>query len=218
MLDDVLPGAAPGGSSGSVGGAGGSIEIASATLLESPFVEDRGDGTLEGTAAGADHAERRGGRNVRLVVALAALGAGLAAVVLSRFVFPYFSVNNDEPVYVYQARMLLEGRLTIPVGADTAFFRPWMSGQVGRHLVMVFPPVLPALLATAQLLTGTMRSVLAVGAAAGVILAALLAREITGDRRTAATAAVLLAICPIFLIQSSLFLSYVLALDLEMGT
>jgi hypothetical protein len=218
MLDEVAPGAGHGDTLGAarLSGLPGTVGGAAATL-EKPASRAASSDAVLAAERVVDDAERRRRRTCQLIVALAALGAAVSAVLLSRFVFPYFSVNNDEPVYVYQARMLLEGRLTLPVGADTAFFRPWMSGQVGRHMVMVFPPVLPALLATAQVLTGTMRSALAVGAAAGVVLASLLAREITGDRRTAVTAAVLLAVCPLFVIQSGLFLSYVLALDLEMG-
>jgi hypothetical protein len=151
-----------------------------------------------------------------LVVALLAVGALAASLAVSRLVFPHFSMNNDEPVYVFQARMLLDHRLTLPA-ADAVFFRPWMSGQIGDHLVMVFPPVLPALLALGQLVLGSMAATLGVLAAVGVALVAVLTRQVTGDRRAGLLAPLVLAVCPLFVIQSGLFLSYVLALDLELA-
>ena len=141
----------------------------------------------------------------------------VGSLLISRFVFPHFSTNNDEPVYVVQARMLLEHHLTLPDSPDSQFFRPWMSGRIGDRLVMVFPPVLPALLALGQWLFGSMRVTLALLAAAGVLAAHRLTQELTGDRRAALYAAFILAICPFFLIQSGLFLAYVLALDLELA-
>lgn len=161
---------------------------------------------------------RRTLRRHRLVVAVGAIAlvAGLVSLAVSRLVFPHFSTNNDEPVYVFQARLLLDGHLTLPITADTPFFRPWMSGEVGDRLTMVFPPVFPALLALGQAVAGSMRAVIALLAAAGVVLVAALARQLTGDRRAAAIAALLLAACPLFIVQSGLFLSYVLALDLEL--
>ena len=150
-------------------------------------------------------------------IAACAIGAGIVSLAVSRLVFPHFSTNNDEPVYVFQARLLLDRRLTLPVTPDTPFFRPWMSGEVDHRLTMVFPPVFPALLALGQALVGSMRAVLAVLSMAAVVLVAALARQLTNDRRAAAIAALLLAACPLFIIQSGLFLSYVLALDLELG-
>jgi Dolichyl-phosphate-mannose-protein mannosyltransferase len=158
-------------------------------------------------------------RSVLAVAAVAAVAvaAGVVSLAVSRLVFPHFSTNNDEPVYVFQARLLLDHRLTLPITPDARFFRPWMSGDVGSRLTMVFPPVLPALLALGQAVLGSMRAVLALLAVAAVVLVAAVARLVTNDRRAAAIAALLLASCPLFIVQSGLFLSYVLALDLELG-
>ncbi len=141
----------------------------------------------------------------------------VGSLLISRFVFPHFSTNNDEPVYVVQARMLLEHHLTLPAAPHSEFFRPWMSGRIGDRLVMVFPPVLPALLALGEWLFGSMRVTLALLAAAGVLAVHRLTHELTGDRRAALYAAFILAICPFYLIQSGLFLAYVLAVDLELA-
>ena len=113
-------------------------------------------------------------RRLLLAVGAMALLAGLASLAVSRLVFPHFSTNNDEPVYVFQARLLLQRHLTLPVTVDTPFFRPWMSGEVGDRLTMVFPPVFPALLAVGQAVLGSMRAVLALLAVAGVALVAAL--------------------------------------------
>jgi 4-amino-4-deoxy-L-arabinose transferase-like glycosyltransferase len=150
-------------------------------------------------------------------VAALALAAALGSWLLTGLVFTHFSTNNDEPVYVFQARMLLDHRLTLPVTPDTPWFRPWMSGEVDGRLAMVFPPVLPALLAAGEAVLGSMRLVLAALAGTAVVLIAALARTVTGDRRAGVIAAGLLATCPLFVVQSGLFLSYVLALDLELA-
>ena len=49
---------------------------------------------------------RRALRRRRLVLAVGAMAllAGLASLAVSHLVFPHFSTNNDEPVYVFQAR------------------------------------------------------------------------------------------------------------------
>lgn len=146
-----------------------------------------------------------------------ALTSACVSLAVSRLLFPHFSTNNDEAVYVEQARLLLAHRLTMPITPDTAFFRPWMSGEVDGHLVMVFPPVLPALLAAGQAVLGTMAVVPATIAAAAVLLAGRLSYALFTDRRGAVISAALLACCPLFVIQSGLFLTYVLALTLELA-
>jgi len=139
------------------------------------------------------------------------------SLVVSTQLFPNFSANNDEPVYVFQARMLLDQRLTLPVTPESKFFRPWMSGVVGDEIVMVFPPVFPAILALGELVTGSMRGSLMLLAGAAVLLVYLLARELTSNRWTGLVAAGLMAVCPMFVIQSGMFLSYLLAMNLEMA-
>ncbi len=153
----------------------------------------------------------------RVVLAALVVFACAASWVVSTQLFPNFSVNNDEPVYVFQARMLLDQRLTLPVTEESRFFRPWMSGVIDDEIVMVFPPVLPAILALGQLLTGSMRTPLMLLAGSTVLLVYLLARELTSNRWTGVVAAGLMTICPMFVIQSGMFLGYVLAMNLELA-
>ena len=62
----------------------------------------------------------------RLVVgALAALSFAISLVVAA-LLFPYQSVNNDEAVYVFQAKAMLHGELTLPAEPHRDFFKPWM--------------------------------------------------------------------------------------------
>lgn len=156
-------------------------------------------------------------RGPAVVVGALMVLAAVVAVTLRHRVFPALSDNHDEAVYLIQARMLAAGDLTLPLGPTTEFFRPWMSGPVGDHLVMVFPPVLPALLAVGMLGGIGVPGVLAVIAAAGAGLAFLAGWELTGDRRAGLAAAAMLVVTPLFVIQSGLALTYVLALDLELS-
>lgn len=150
------------------------------------------------------------------LAALVLLACGVSWLVSTQL-FPNFSANHDEPVYVFQARMLLDGQVTLPVTPLSKFFRPWMSGVIDDELVMVFPPVLPALLALGELFTGSMRGTLVVLAGITPLLTYALARELTSNRWTGVTAAALMAICPMFVIHSGMFLSYLLAMNLEMA-
>ena len=144
---------------------------------------------------------------------------GLVSLAVSRLVFPHFSVNNDEPVYVFQARLLLDRHLTLPVTPDADFFRPWMSGPVGDRARDGLPAGVPR---AAGRRPGRPRAAcapsLALLAAAARALVAC-GRQLTG--RTGATGDSWPPAAgrrrPLFIIQSGLFLGYVLALDLELA-
>jgi len=150
-------------------------------------------------------------------VAALAVVALVASLLLAAWLFPTFSANNDEPGYVYQAWMLLDGRLTLPADVYEPFFRPWISGRIGDRLVPVFPPVWPAVLAVSQVLTGSVRPAAAVTAAAAVVLAALFARELTRDRGLAVLTAALVALSPFFLAQTATVLAYPFAAAVQLA-
>ena len=143
--------------------------------------------------------------------------AFVAALLVHRGLFPYLSGDHDEPVYRYQAQMLLDGHVTLPAATHGYFFRPWLTGQVGDRLVVAFSPGWPAMLAAGQALAGSM--LVSVGlAAAGAALACFgFATEVLGDRRRALLAAAIFAGSPFFLVLAGTFLNYVVASALELA-
>jgi hypothetical protein len=154
---------------------------------------------------------------VRALVAVLTIGTFFGAFVVAHELFPDRSPNNDEAVYVYQAEILRSGHLTLPVDANTDFVRPWMSGTHDGHLVMVFQPVFPAVLALSDLLFGSMRVAVALIAAACIPLAYRLTTVLLDDERAGVVAAVLFAASPLVIVHSGLYLEYLFAVALEMG-
>jgi 4-amino-4-deoxy-L-arabinose transferase-like glycosyltransferase len=152
-----------------------------------------------------------------VVGALAALSFVISLAVAA-LLFPHQSVNNDEAVYVFQAKAMLQGELTLPAEAHRDFFKPWMSGEHDGRQVMVFQPVLPATLALSERLFGTMRIAPALIAAGCVLLVAAFTREAIGGEWTAVAAAALFAFSPLVVIQSGVYLGYLYAVLLELAT
>jgi hypothetical protein len=141
-----------------------------------------------------------------LVAGLAMIAFG-AAIALSAWVFPLYSLNHDEPMYVYEARVIEQGHLTLPA-RDAHFFRPWAAGVRGDRIVLKYSPPWPAVIAASELVFGTPRIALGVVAAAGVISVFLLADEVLRRRRAAIFAAVLAACSPLFVLLSGTYLPY----------
>jgi len=130
----------------------------------------------------------------RTAVVVAALVSGVLAVVLSVTVFSRLSINNDETVYLLQAKAFASGHLFPPAGHPASAFVPWLGVTRGDHYVLKYTPVTAGFFAVSILLTATYRTALAVLAIGLVFATFLLAKEVTGNRRTAAIAAVLLAV------------------------
>lgn len=152
----------------------------------------------------------------RLVLAVLAAATFAASVLTSRWLFPLYTANRDDSVYVAMARLLERGHVTLPA-AGQEFFRPWASGVVGDRLVLKYTPPWPAVLAAADALTGSTVVGLGLTAAATVVVVAVLAGEVFHDRATGVVAGVLLALSPLFLAQSATYLPYVFQLLLELG-
>jgi 4-amino-4-deoxy-L-arabinose transferase-like glycosyltransferase len=133
------------------------------------------------------------------------------SLVLGRSLFSLYSINHDDAMYVYEARLLGEGRVTLPAG-EQDFFSPWASGVRDDRVVMKYAPPWPAVLAASQRLTGSMRVASAAIAAAAVGLVYLLARQILEERRVAVLAAGVFALSPVALIQSGTSLPYLFQL------
>jgi 4-amino-4-deoxy-L-arabinose transferase-like glycosyltransferase len=147
---------------------------------------------------------------------LCALGLVGFAVpfVLGPLLFPLGSINRDEPMYVFSARLLRTGHLTLP--ASFAPYRPWASGVRGGRLVLKYTPVWPSVLAVGPTF-GSMRIGVAVVSAGAVVLMGLLGRELFGRWREGLLAAALLLLSPLFLFQAATFLSYLFQLVLDLA-
>ncbi|WP_091438835.1 hypothetical protein [Geodermatophilus poikilotrophus] len=151
----------------------------------------------------------------RAALAVLALVAGAAAVLTNLALFPLYSFNRDDSVYVAMARLIQTGAVTLPADADA--FRPWASAVVGDRVVLKYTPPWPAVIAAGDLLTGSPRAALAVSAAAAAVLVALLTAEVFRDRVVAVAAGALFALSPVVVVQSGTFLPYLFSLALGLG-
>jgi hypothetical protein len=151
--------------------------------------------------------------DVRVVVALAALAAVLAAVV-QVVVFPHGSINNDEAIYRLQAQAIQHGHFFIPLVPPAGAFRPWLAALVQHHWVLKYIPVEAILLAVAGAVTGTPAAILPVVAAAAAAATWLLVGEVLEDRKAAIVATLLVVVSPLVVVQSALLVGYLPTLAL----
>ncbi|MFC7250418.1 ArnT family glycosyltransferase [Halomicroarcula sp. GCM10025324] len=153
-------------------------------------------------------------RRPSVQAAVVAVLGGLVVFALSTVVFPYHTTNHDEAVYLQQAAMLLDGQLFLrPPVAET--FRPWFFVEDGGRLYPKYTPVAAAVFAVGQLLGG-FRIALALVATGTLALTYLTVRE-AFDERTGVVASVLMLGSPLFLVDASVFLSYVPTMLFNIG-
>ena len=140
--------------------------------------------------------------------ALAAMSAlsGVLAFAGAKWLFPLGSRNQDDAIYRLFADMLRHGNATLP--EDIGPLRPWASGYANGRVVLVYQPVWPAMIMIATVLFGSAYMALALLAGATTASTALFVRELMGEWRYALAAGALMMSTPLFLVQSSLFLSY----------
>src|SRR5664279_2571740 len=67
----------------------------------------------------------------RITVLVAAAASAILACVLSVTVFSQLSVNNDEAVYLLQAKAMAGGHLFPQAGHPAASFTPWLGVSSG---------------------------------------------------------------------------------------
>lgn len=148
------------------------------------------------------------------VVGLAAVSFVLALVVHHLW-FRYGSGDRDEAIYQYQAQLLRDGHLSVPVD-QFRFYRPWLTDLYQGRLVVPFTLPWVAVLAVSSAVFGT--PLVAIGAvAAGLTVGTyLFTHTLLTDRRLALAATVLVALSPFVLILSGTYLNYSLALALEL--
>jgi hypothetical protein len=153
------------------------------------------------------------------VLAILAALAFVSAIAVNRTVFPLFSGDDDDAVYVLQAETLRQGDLTLPAADQREFFRPWLTGLHEDRLVFPFQHGWPAVLALSSLVFGSMRLALGLTAAGVVVMCFLLARELVASRAKALLASAFVLASPFFVVQSGTYLNYMftLLLDLTFG-
>jgi hypothetical protein len=153
-------------------------------------------------------------RRPRTQAAVVALLGGVVVYALAHVVFPYHTSNHDEAVYLQQAAMLLEGQLFLRPPVDGPF-RPWFFVESGRGLYSKYTPPTAAVFAVGKLLGGyrVALGLVAVGALAGTYHTV---REVF-DARTGVVASVLMFASPLFLVEASVFLSYVPTMFWNLG-
>jgi hypothetical protein len=149
-----------------------------------------------------DHSER-----LLAAALVAAVGALVYALAID--LFAYHSVNDDEGVYLYQAAMLIEGRLFLRPGAiPWEAVRPWFfvvdGTDTGVRMYSKYSPVAPAIFAVGRLL-GDWNLALG-GVAAVTTTGVYLLGSAAFDRRVGLVAIPALAGAPLFLLTSSTFL------------
>jgi len=143
-------------------------------------------------------------RRFRLAtLALALLGA-LAVWLVSTNLFPYHSLNHDEGVYLQQAAMLLEGKLTLTPPVE-GVFRPWFFVE-SEGFYPKYNPVPAGLFALGELLGGYRLALPAI--AAGILAGVAGVVSEVFDRRTGLLAAIFVLASPLFLLDTATFLPY----------
>ena len=148
-------------------------------------------------------------RRPRVQAALVALLGGVVVYALAHVVFPYHTSNHDEAVYLQQAAMLLEGKLFLRPPVDGPF-RPWFFVESSRGLYSKYTPPTAAMFAVGKLLGGYRIALALIGT--GSLLGTYHTVREAFDARTGVVATVLMLASPLFVVEASIFLSYVPAM------
>jgi hypothetical protein len=166
--------------------------------------------------------ERRPARAARLAalwaehwpVVVLGLVAILVSVVVHHWIYPAYSWNRDEPVYLWQVHALRDGTILPTDGGMPAFFQPWLSGHGDGYFFSQYTLGWPIVLLVGEVVFGTAASALAFGTLLAVVGTYAFARTITADRTVSVVAAVLMLASPILAIQSGVYLGYLFTLGL----
>lgn len=151
--------------------------------------------------------------------------AGTLAVIIHVWLFTHGSRNNDEVVYLTQARLISQGHLLLRAGDDA---RPWFFAAGPHGLVPKYLPTVGGCLGVSRALTGSVVPALALSAAGLASITLRLCRQLLGERH-GTWACLMVVLSPLTIIESALALSYVpflflvcavwsLLLDLRSGT
>src|SRR4051812_8972198 len=138
-------------------------------------------------------------------VGVVAVVAGAIALISKATLFPLFSGNSDESVYIYQARMLTQGHVTLAARTHEPFFHPWLFGLRGSRLFPQYQPAWPAVIAIGHVL-GSEKIALVVAAAAVAVAVWFLAQEVAPGSGVFAVGVFIAS--PIFIVHSGTYLPY----------
>lgn len=143
-----------------------------------------------------------------------ALLAALVALWARHRLFPAYSWNRDEPVYLWHVDLLRSGHLTATDGGHPSLFQPWLSARGDGVVFTQYTLGWPLVLLAAAVLTGSAGNALLLGAALAVVGTYVLGLEVLRDRRIATVGAALMVASPILAIQGGVYLSYLFTLGL----
>lgn len=139
----------------------------------------------------------------------------IAVSLLSRhLVYPAFSWNRDEAVYLWQVAGLRAGQFTSTTGGFPAAFHPWLAGVRDHSFFSQYTLGWPLVLLAGDVVFGSPDAALAFGTALTVVGTYLLAREATSDEILARIAGAAMLVSPIVVIQSGIHLGYLFTLGL----
>ena len=147
-------------------------------------------------------------------LALIVLVAAAISIVVHTQVFPAYSWNRDEPVYLWQVQGLRAGQVFMTTGDHPLFFQPWLSGIRDGSFFSQYTLGWPIVLLVADVLLGTAAGAVVLGTVLAVVGTYVLAREVTHDHALALVAAAGLTISPLLVIQSGVYLGYLFSLGL----
>ncbi|MET0629046.1 MAG: hypothetical protein ABW033_11380 [Acidimicrobiia bacterium] len=143
-----------------------------------------------------------------------ALVAVAVSLIVHHTVYPAFSWNRDEVVYLWQVQGLADGKALTSGGGSPLFFQPWLSGIRDGMFFSQYTLGWPLVLLAFDQVFGSAAGALAFGTALAVVGTYAFAREITRERSTALIAAALLVLSPLLVIQSGVYLGYLFSLGL----
>ncbi|MGH9275686.1 MAG: hypothetical protein ACRDZU_13645, partial [Acidimicrobiales bacterium] len=143
-----------------------------------------------------------------------AVVAALVALWARHRLFPAYSWNRDEPVYLWHVDALRGGHLTPPDGGYPTLFQPWLSAHADGVFFSQYTLGWPLVLYAAAVVTGSAGNALLLGAGLAVIGTYAIAYELWHDRRVATLGAALMVASPILAIQGGVYLSYLFTLGL----
>jgi hypothetical protein len=145
-----------------------------------------------------------------LVLCGVVVAAAVWALAGSQWLEPHLSTNLDEQAYLHQADLLAHGHLSVsvPNAELERNFQPWFAAATDHGYIFKYNPVWPAVLTITTALTAP-RLALGIAVALFLIGTYALAALLLRSRAKAVFAAVVVALSPLTLIQSTTVLSYV---------
>ncbi len=146
-----------------------------------------------------------------LVLVIAAIAI---SVIVRHEVYPSYSWNRDEPVYLWQTETMKNGQLVSTDGGQPEFLQPWLTGVRDGSFFSQYTIGWPVALTAADVLLGSAGVALALAAALAVVGVYALAIEVTRDRAISLVAAAAMTLSPILAVQSGQYLAYLFSLGL----